>query len=292
MDEGRRHELEPLPEGAEVVTHPAPDVEFAIFNFEVARRLPELFATMPGLRVVQSLSAGVDWLLPHTPKGVIVCRAVGVHDGPVSEWILAVILAMQRRLPEYVESQRLGRWDRSRAEKSPSDDLEGQMLLVVGHGSIGRALASRLAPFGVHVIGVVQHPRADARPASDLPELLPQADVVVNLLPLTPATERFADAAFFEQMKEGALFLNAGRGKTVDTDALLHALESGRIRAALDVTDPEPLPDSHPLWHAPNVLITPHIAGSTKRWTSRAYRFAGEQVRRYAAGQQLLGVEA
>ena len=100
------------------------------------------------------------------------------------------------------------------------------------------------------------------------------------------------DAAFLGRMKAGALFVNAGRGKTVDTNALLEALRAGRIRAALDVTDPEPLPEGHPLWHAPNILITPHIAGSTRRWLSRSYRFAGEQIRRYAAGQPLLGVES
>jgi phosphoglycerate dehydrogenase-like enzyme len=246
---------------------------------------------MPALRVVQSLSAGVDWLLPHIPRGVIVCRAVGVHDRPVSDWVLAAILAMQRRFPEFVESQRQGTWKRDADSTFPDDDLEGQTVLVLGYGSIGRTLASRLAPFGVRVIGVARHPRDDAQPTSALPELLPQADVVVDILPLTSATEGFVDAAFLGLMKPGALFVNAGRGKTVDTAALLQALSSGRIRAALDVTDPEPLPDGHPLWHAPNVLITPHIAGSSRRWLSRGYRFAGEQIRRYAAGQPLLGVE-
>jgi len=109
------------------------------------------------------------------------------------------------------------------------------------------------------VIGVARHARDDAQPVSALPELLPQADVVVDLLPLAPETEKFVDSAFLARMKPGALFVNAGRGKTVDTDALLEALRSGRIRAALDVTDPEPLPSDHPLWHAPNILITPHI---------------------------------
>jgi phosphoglycerate dehydrogenase-like enzyme len=250
-----------------------------------------LFAATPALRVIQSLSAGVDWLLPHVPQGVIVCRAVGVHDRAVSEWVLAVILAMQRRLPEFIEFQRLARWDRSVTDES-AVDLEDQMVLVVGYGSIGRTLASRLVRFAVHVIGVAQHPRDDAQPISALPALLPQADVVVDLLPLTSATEGFVDAAFLNRMKPGALFVNAGRGKTVETAALLEALTSGHIRAALDVTDPEPLPDGHPLWHAPNVLITPHVAGSTARWRSRGYRFAAEQIRRYVAGQPLLGVEA
>ena len=286
------NELEPLPSGVEVVTEPAPDVEFAMLDAEVADRLPELFAAMPTLRVIQSLTAGVDWLVPRAPRGVIVCRAAGVHDRPVSEWVVAAILAMQRRFPTFVEAQRTGSWRRDEATAFPDDDLEGQTVLVLGYGSIGRTLASRLAPFGVRVIGVGRSARDGAQPTSALPELIPQADVVVDLLPLTPATERFVDARFLGRMKVGGLFVNAGRGKTVDTDALLETLRSGRVRAALDVTDPEPLPEGHALWRAPNILITPHIAGSTQRWLSRSYRFAGEQIRRYAAGQQLLGVES
>ena len=292
-----RRELEPLPDGVQLVAEPGPEVEFVIVNFDIANRLPGLFEELPGLRVVQSLSAGVDWLLPKVPAGVVVCRAVGVHDAPVSEWVVAVILATRRRLPEFWSRQRRAEWNRDIAEvadgwQHPIDDLEGATVLVVGFGSIGRAVAARLAPFGAHVIGVARHPRDDARSADELPRLLPEADVVVNLLPLGPETEKFVDAAFLERMKPGSLFVNAGRGKTVDTDALLAALTSGRIHAALDVTDPEPLPSDHPLWQAPNLFITPHVAGAVTRWESRGYRFAGEQIRRYAAGQPLLGIEA
>ena len=287
-----RRELDPLPEGVELVADPAPDVELVVLSFEIADRLPGLFDELPELRVVQSLSAGVDWLLPKVPPGIIVCRAVGVHDAPVSEWVVAAILAMQRRLPAFIELQQRAEWNRSLAEPATIDDLEGHTVLVVGHGSIGRALAARLAPFGARVIGVARHARDDAQPVSALPDLLPQADVVLDLLPLTPETEKFVDSAFLARMKDGALFVNAGRGKTVDTEALLEALRSGRIRAALDVTDPEPLPSDHPLWRAPNLLITPHVAGAVTRWESRGYRFAGEQIRRYAAGEDLLGIEA
>jgi len=292
-----RRELEPLPDGVQLVAEPAPDVEFVILNFDVAGRLPALLDELPGLRVIQSLSAGVDWLLPKVPPGIVVCRAVGVHDAPVSEWVLAVILVTRRRLLEFWDLQRRAEWNRDIAEATDGwqhaiDDLEGATVLVVGHGSIGRAVAARLAPFGAHVIGVARHPRDDARSADELPRLLPEADVVVNLLPLVPQTEKFVDAAFLSRMKQGSLFVNAGRGKTVDTEALLAALKSGRIHAALDVTDPEPLPSDHPLWQAPNLFITPHVAGAVARWESRGYRFAGEQIRRHAAGEPLLGIEA
>jgi len=292
-----RRELEPLPDGVQLVAEPAPDVEFVILNFDVAGRLPALLDELPGLRVIQSLSAGVDWLLPKVPPGIVVCRAVGVHDAPVSEWVLAVILVTRRRLLEFWDLQRRAEWNRDIAEATDGwqhaiDDLEGATVLVVGHGSIGRAVAARLAPFGAHVIGAARHPRDDARSADELPRLLPEADVVVNLLPLVPQTEKFVDAAFLSRMKQGSLFVNAGRGKTVDTEALLAALKSGRIHAALDVTDPEPLPSDHPLWQAPNLFITPHVAGAVARWESRGYRFAGEQIRRHAAGEPLLGIEA
>ncbi len=287
-----RRELEPLPDGVQLVAEPGPEVEFVIVNFDIANRLPGLFEELPGLRVVQSLSAGVDWLLPMVPAGVVVCRAVGVHDIPVAEWVVASILAMQRRFPEFIEYQRRAEWNRSPGEDGKIDEIDGHTVLVVGYGSIGSALAARLAAFGARVIGVARNARDGVQPVSDLPKLLPLADEVVNLLPLTPETEKFVDAAFLARMKPGALFVNAGRGKTVDTDALLDALRVGRIRAALDVTDPEPLPDGHPLWNAPNLLITPHIAGSVARWNARGYRFAAEQIRRYVAGQPLLGIEA
>ena len=284
-------ELEPLPERTVVVTEAAPDVEFAVLSFEVLDRLPAFFQELPGLRVVQALSAGMDWLMPYVPPGVVACRAVGVHDGPVSEWVVTAILVMRRGFPEFIENQRLARWDQTSAERWTFDDLEGQTALILGYGSIGHAVAKRLTALGMQTVGVARHERGGAESVAALPRLLPRADVVVNLLPLTPETEKFVNADLLAQMKSGSLLVNAGRGSTVDTDALMEALNAGRISAALDVTEPEPLPPDHPLWRAPNVLITPHLAGATKRWFRRGYRFAGEQLRRYAVGEPLLGVE-
>lgn len=286
-----RRALEPLPEGVQLVAEPEPDVEMLVFGLEFADRISQLMDALPGLRVVQSFNAGVDWLIPQIPAGVVVCRAVGVHDGPVAEWVIAAMLTMQRQLPAFLENQRRSAWDRTAGDASAAYDLEGQNVLIVGYGSIGRALAARLTPFGAKVTGIAKHAREDTKPLSALPALLAQADVVVDLLPLTSETEKFVNAAFIAGMKPGALLINAGRGRTVDTDALLQALGDGRIRAALDVTDPEPLPSDHPLWHERNVLITPHIAGAVGRWQERGYRFAGEQIRRYVAGEPLLGVQ-
>lgn len=280
--------MEPLPEGVELVAKPAPDVEFFVLGGELSDDVPALLKELPGVKVVQSFSAGVDRLLPMIPPGVVLCSAVGVHDVAVSEWVIAVILTMEQRISEFIDLQRRGEWRRDIADQI--EDLDGKTVLVLGYGSIGKAVARRLAPFGARVVGVAQHAREDAESADALPRLLPEADVVVDLLPSAPDTQKFVDAKFLARMKPGALFVNAGRGRTVDTDALLESLRSGRIRAALDVTDPEPLPSDHALWRAPNVLLTPHVAGTVARWEARAFRFAGEQIRRYAAGQPLLGV--
>jgi phosphoglycerate dehydrogenase-like enzyme len=294
----QRRELEPLPEGVELVAEPADDVEFVVFGPELARGGAALFKRLPGLRVVQSIAAGVDSLLPRVPEGVVVCGASGAYNIAVAEWVVATLLALRWRLPGFQELQLRGEWDSNAGNwftTGPSsvgeiDDLDGVTVLILGHGSIGRALAARLEPFGAHVIGVASHARTDAEPPEALPRLLPEADVVVVLVPLNAQTRRMVDAQFLAQMKDGALLINAARGTVVDTSALIEALSAGRIRAALDVTDPEPLPPDHPLWHAPNVLITPHLAGAVVCSRARAYRLAGEQLRRYAAGEPLLNV--
>ena len=299
-DVPERRELEPLPKGVELVAEADPEVEFVVFGPELAADAAKLFERLPRLRVVQSVSAGVDSLLPLVPEGVVVCGASGAHDISVAEWIVAVLLAMRRRLPEFHDLQQQAEWDDNAGNwittgpspVGPIDDLDGANVVVVGYGSIGRALAARLAPFGMNVVGVARHAREDAEPPEALPRLLPTADAVVVLTPLTPETRGLVDARFLGLMKEGAILINAARGAVVDTDALIEALQAGRIRAALDVTDPEPLPPEHPLWQAPNVLITPHVAGAVVHWLDRAYRLAGEQLRRYVAGEPLLNVNA
>jgi phosphoglycerate dehydrogenase-like enzyme len=281
--------MEPLPDGVELVSEPAPDVEVVLLAPELWHDLPALFKQMPRLRLIQSFSAGVDSIVDVIPPGVVLCNAYGVHDFSVAEWVVGAILAMQRRIPEFLDLQHRAEWKREPADDV--SDLEGKSVVVIGYGSIGRAVAARLAPFGARVVGVARHRRDDVQSTEALPSLLPDADIVVNLLPLTAQTEKFVDGGFLAQMKAGSLLVNAGRGRTVDTQALLDALNAGRIRAALDVTDPEPLPADHPLWRAPNLLITPHIAGTVAKWEERAYRFAGEQIRRLVSSQPLLGVQ-
>ncbi len=163
-------------------------------------------------------------------------------------------------------------------------------MLIVGYGSIGRAIESRLAPFGARFLRVARRAREGVESVSQLDQLLPQADIVVLITPLTPETTHLMDAGRIARMKPGALLVNASRGPVVDTDALVQALKETRIRAAVDVTDPEPLPPGHPLWKAPNLLITPHVAGASAQYLKRALKLASEQAQRYARGEPLINV--
>jgi phosphoglycerate dehydrogenase-like enzyme len=260
-------------------------VEVVIPPFEIENDQLSVLARLPRLRLVQLESVGADWILPHIPPGVILCNARGAYDSAVAEWIIAAVLAHLRRLPFFAEAQRKGRW-----EFAPSDSLEGKTVLLVGHGSIGTALEPILGGFGAKVIGVAAHPRPDVHAADELPALVPEADIVVLLLPGTTATKGLVNAEFLGWMRDGTLLVNASRGPVIDTAALLRELRTGRLHAALDVTDPEPLPSGHPLWSAPGVMLTPHVAGSNGRTMAKAMVLARDQLVRYAAGEQLLNI--
>ncbi|MFG2771341.1 2-hydroxyacid dehydrogenase [Streptomyces sp. NPDC048350] len=250
-------------------------------------------AGMASVRAVQTLSAGTDHVTPglgSLPPGVELCNAKGVHEASTAELTLALILASLRGIPGFVRGQDKEEW---RAGFYPA--LADKSVLIVGYGSIGAAIEDRLVPFEcARVVRVARSARTTERgpvqPLSELPALLPQADVVVLSTPLTPATRHLADAGFLGRMKDGALLVNVARGPVVDTAALLKGVESGRITAALDVTDPEPLPPGHPLWHAPGVLLSPHVGGSTSAFMPRAKRLIAAQLTRFAAGERLANV--
>jgi phosphoglycerate dehydrogenase-like enzyme len=198
---------------------------------------------------------------------------------------MAAILAYVRDFPRFVRAQAQRTWD-----YTSTDQLAGKRVLIVGAGDIGEAIAARLAPFEVSLTLVARHAREGVHAVDELPSLLPYADVVVLIVPLTGATRGMVDAEFLARMPDGALLVNAARGPVVDIEALTEELATGRIGAALDVTDPEPLPSDHPLWMMPNLLLTPHVGGSVSGVLPRAYRLVGEQLRRYAAGEPLRNV--
>lgn len=247
---------------------------------------PDTLKQLPALRrlaVVQVLSAGTDWVAESVPPQAILCSARGARDDPVAEWVVGALLGATTRL---LECAPLTTWT-----KRSLTDLSGWTVLVVGMGSIGRRVERHLTGFGTEVIGVASRARDDLHGIDELGELLPRADAVVVLAPLTDATRGLIGARELQAMRDGALVVNAARGPVLDTDALVAELTTGRLRAVLDVTDPEPLPDEHPLWRAPGVLsITPHIAGDSPAGHARAAELAGDQLARWCAGEELLNV--
>ena len=269
------------PPGVELADEPGPEVEFVVPRWEDIPALEK----MPALRVVQVLSAGVDWIVGRVPAGVTLCSARGARDRAMAEWVVAAILADAKRARQCAEQQGRRHW-----ELIKIGDASNLRVLVLGFGSIGRALATMLGPFDCEVVGVARRARDGVHGSDELPALLPEADVVVNLLPLTEATRGAVGARELAAMCKGALYVNAGRGATTDTAALVDALGTGRIRAVLDVVDPEPLPADHPLWAAPGVMISPHSAGDTPGADRAAWALAAAQLRRYAAGEQLENV--
>ena len=261
-----------------------------------------------GVRLVLSMMAGTEWIPGAVGPHVTICNARGAHNTCTAEWTLMVILSMLKYLPLYIDIQRSGDW-RRRSEASRHyqqlthdqrpyhppvklEELTGKTVLLVGHGSIGKDIESLLEPFRVEIIRVARNARTHplVHAVSQLDGLLPHADVIVLILPLTAESKGLLGPYQFALMRQGALLVNAARGGIVQTDALVDALNSGRIRAALDVTDPEPLPVDHPLWRCPNLLITPHIGGSSPQFDARALKVAADELRRYMNGEPLKNV--
>ncbi len=274
----------------------AEDAEVVVLSHDTLSLVPGL-GRFRRLRLVQCAFAGVEGVLPHVPSGVVVCNAgAGTLDVGPAEWVVAAILAHFQHLPRYWDAQAAGRWlapaSRRRLDDDPwvARELLGSRVLIVGEGAVGRAVRQRLEPFGAAVTGITYRPRPGTEPVDALHRLLPTADVAVVLAPLTSATRRLVDADFLGRLPDGALVVNASRGGLVDQDALLAELTSRRLEGALDVTDPEPLPPDHALWRAPGCTITPHVAGRSRHRDHRIYRFIGDQLRRWLAGQPLANV--
>lgn len=300
-----------FPREAEIVRiprHPSSTYDVDLWMIAFGRRdLPEVFSHLRGVKVVQSLMAGVDGITPWLPQGVTLCDGRGIHDISTSEWTLAAILSSLKRFPIYRDLHQRQEWggptavndgflnetDTNGAQyRILGDDLSGKSVLIVGYGSIGTAIEARLVPFGVTVTRVARTPKQQPQvfAVSELHQLIPTADIIILIVPHTPQTRGLIGAREIALMKKGALLVNAARGPILDTDALVEALNAHHIRAAVDVTEPEPLPTGHPLWSAPNLLITPHVAGSTPEFIHRAFRFGAEQLRRFLRNEPLENV--
>lgn len=273
------------PDDGTALPESAAQVEFYVPPFFPKAAAARAIASMPALKVVQTLTAGIDLLRPHVPDDVLLCNARGVHDASTAEWVVAAALAARRRFWHFAAEQAAARWS-----YEFTGSLAGATVLIVGYGSIGAAVESRLAGFEVTVQRVARSAREGVHPVADLPVLLPAADVVILLAPVTAETIGMVDAAFLAAMKDGALLVNAARGVLVNTGDLCAELAAGRLSAALDVTDPEPLPADHQLWTLPNVLITPHVAASTGYSALTAIEFLRRQLVSYRSGEPLANV--
>lgn len=260
----------------------ASEVRFLVAPYQLDGGLAEVLPRLRSLEVLQLLTAGYDAVAGRIPEGVTLCNGRGIHDSSTAELALALTLASLRGLPGFVRAQDAGRW-------SPGwrPALADRHVVVVGAGAIGEAIRVRLEAFESTVSMVASRARGGVHGIGELPDLLPAADVVILVVPLTDATRGLVDADFLGRMRPGALLVNVARGAVVDTDALLAALSSGRITAAVDVVDPEPLPADHPLWQAPGLLLSPHVGGASSAMWPRAHRLVRDQLHRWAADEPL-----
>lgn len=257
------------------------DVEIYVPPYLVDSRVSEVLPRMAALRFVQTLTAGVDNIRPHVPDGVVLLNGRGIHDASTAELALTLILSSLRGVPGFVTLQQQRRWQ---PHWRPA--LADKRVLIVGYGAVGEAIERRLEPFEVaEVVRVARTARDGIHAIAELPDLLPDADVVVLVVPLTHETRGLVDADFLVRMKDGALLVNVARGPVVVNDDLLAELRTERIIAAIDVVDPEPLPEDSPLWDAPGLLISPHVGGASSAMWPRAYRLVRDQLHRIAAGE-------
>ena len=242
---------------------------------------------MTNLKILQMPNAGFDDAIAYLRPGLTICNARGVHDASTAELAVGLAIASRRGFPEFMSDQLAGTWNHRRFP-ALSDSKVG----IIGFGSIGQEIARKLSGFDVEITAFTQSGRDESTPISELDAHLPNLDIVILILPLTDTSRHMFNAARFAKMKDGALIINVARGPIIDTTALLAALNTGRLFAALDVTDPEPLPAQHPLWQAPNLLLVPHVGGNSAAFEPRGRALVESQLALLAADQPLSRIVA
>ncbi|KAA9165812.1 2-hydroxyacid dehydrogenase [Amycolatopsis acidicola] len=258
------------------------DIEFYVLPYDSGSAPRELIPHLPALKAVQTLNAGYDDILPLLPEGVTLANGRGLHDLSVAEHTLALILAAQRDMPRWFRQQPSGSWSREHTRS-----LADCRVLLVGYGSIAKAIERYLHAGEAVTVPVASKARDGVHGIDELPSLLPDADIVVLVLPDTPRTRGIIGEQELAALPDGALVVNVGRGSAIDVDALTAEVSKGRIRAALDVLNPEPFPADHPLWTQDGVIITRHVAGGSDSFYPRAKRLVEQQLARFAQGEPL-----
>jgi phosphoglycerate dehydrogenase-like enzyme len=262
-------------------------IEFYVPRYMGGPQAIAMVPQMKSLKVIQSPNAGVDDVLKIRPEGVTLCNAAGVHDASTAELAVGLAIASRRGFAPFAIQQQAQHWQH---ERMPS--LSDSKIAIIGFGNIGKTIMKMLSGFEVTVTPFSKSGRDGSLTFDHFDRLLPTFDVVILIVPLTDQTRHLMNAERLAAMKDGAALINVARGAVVDTEALIRELNSGRITAGLDVTDPEPLPDGHPLWSARNVIITPHVGGDSEAFTPRGRKLVEEQLARFAADEPLLHIVA
>jgi len=240
---------------------------------------------MSNLQILQVPNAGYESALAYLRPGMVLCNARGVHNASTAELAVGMAISMKRGIPEFLRAQNRGEWNHK-----PMGSLNDSKIGIVGAGSIGQTLVSYLKPYEVEITTFSRSGHNGSVPMVNFDELLPTFDFIFLIVPLNDESEHLFNAKRLASMKDGSILINVARGRVVDTDALVAELNSGRISAALDVTDPEPLPPGHPLWSAKNVLITPHVGGDSIAFEKRGRAFIEAQLQRIADGLEPLNI--
>jgi phosphoglycerate dehydrogenase-like enzyme len=259
------------------------DIEFYVPSYMGDIKTLEVIAEMKNLKIVHYSQSGYDDILPHIPHNVILCNASGLHDVSTSELAIGLAIASRRGFTQFIDNQRKGLWHR---QTKPT--LADSHVGIVGYGHIGKRITLLLEKFETKVTPFSRSGNDGAVKISEFDNFLPDLDVIILILPLTHESKHFINADRIKKMKDGATLINVARGAIVDTNALIAELNTGRITAGLDVTDPEPLPEGHPLWSAPNLIITPHVGGDSAAFDPRARKMVEEQLERLAQSKPLL----
>jgi phosphoglycerate dehydrogenase-like enzyme len=261
------------------------EITFYVPRYMGGRPALEFSSKMSNLKILQMPNAGYEDAIEFTRPGMTLCNGRGIHDASTAELAVGLAIASLRGIPDFVRNQEKSQWVHKKYQS-----INDKKIAVIGYGSIGKTVAKNLSGFDVTVVPFSRSGNDGALKISELDSHLPSFDVVILILPLNDESRKMFDKRRLALLKDGALLVNVARGGIVDTDALVAELNSGRITAALDVTDPEPLPAEHPLWRAPGTLIAPHVGGNTSAFEPRARKLVESQLARLAAGSTLENV--
>ena len=275
------------PENFPLDTSDLSQIDFYVPLYMGGAKALSYAAQMPNLKTLQMLNAGYDDALAYLRPGLTLCNARGVHDASTAELAVGLAIASRRGFPEFMREQIAGRWSHHRTSA-----LSDSKIGIIGYGSIGKKIAKNLSGFEVSVTAFTQSGRDGSLTIDQLDAHLPELDIIILILPLSDSSRHLFNAKRLAAMKDGALLINVARGPVVETDALVKELNSGRIFAALDVTDPEPLPTGHPLWSAKNLLLLPHVGGNSDAFEPRGRALVESQLQLLAAGAPLEQVVA